>query len=195
MKKFALQSVLILVAVIVGLLGVFVGLFCLEAIIIAFTALPVFISFPFLGVVVLFVAFCIRAHSQKIRRRLKVGIKFVVSIMTMTILCTIVWQAFVTEYLYDNTDDNIMGFFGPFFGDLWIGEGGFPIVAVQHVVHGRSMSDPDEIKAGWSVPKLLCLWSSFVAASLVISIALARLRWIPRQILDSVEALSQTESH
>jgi hypothetical protein len=103
----------------------------------------------------------------------------------MTIICTIVWQDFVTEYLYDNTDENMMGFLEPFSGDFWIGEGGFQVVAVQHVVHGRSMSDPDEIKVGWSIPKLRCLWSSFVAVALVISIVLARVRWIPRRLLIS----------
>jgi hypothetical protein len=107
--------------------------------------------------------------------------KFAIVMSVMTVVCTIVWQNVVTEYLYDNTDDNIMGFVSPIWGDFWIGEGGFPVVAVQHVVHGRSMSDPDEIKVGWSVPKLFCLWLSFVTASTVISILLARIRWLPKQ--------------
>jgi hypothetical protein len=185
MKKFASQIMLILVAVVVGLLGVFVGLFCLLAFIVVCSDFPVFISFPLFGVVMLLSVFYTRLRSQTMRRRLKIGVKFVVTLIAMTIICTIVWQDFVTENLYDNTDDNLMGFLGPFFGDFWIGEGGFPVVAVQHVVHGRSMSNPDEIKAGWSIPKLCCLWFSFVAISFVISIVLARVPWIPRRPLIS----------
>jgi len=181
MKKFALQIILILVAVVVGLLGVFVGL----AAIVLFCVFPVFISFPFLGVVMLVSVFYARLRSQTIRRRLKIGVKFIVSIIVMTIICTIVWQDFVTEYLYDNTDENMMGFLDPFSGDFWIGEGGFPVVTVQHVVHGRGMSEPDEIKEGWSIPKLWCLWFSFVVFSLVISIVFARVTWIPRRLLIS----------
>lgn len=112
--------------------------------------------------------------------------KFAIVMLVMTIVCTVVWQDVVTEYLYDNTDDNMMGFLSPLWGDFWIGEGGFPVVAVQHVVHGRSMSDPDEIKAGWSIPKLFCLWLSFVTVSIVISILLARIRWLPEESTNQV---------
>jgi hypothetical protein len=107
--------------------------------------------------------------------------KFALVMFLMTIVCTIVWQEVVTEYLYDNTDDNMAGFLSPLSGDFWIGEGGFPVVTVQHVVHGRSMSDLDQIKEGWSIPKLFALWLSFVTISTVISIALARIRWISNQ--------------
>lgn len=105
--------------------------------------------------------------------------KFTASLFVMTVICTIVWQDVVTKYLYDNTDDNMAGFFSPFFGDFWVGEGNSLVVAVPHVVHGRSMSDPDEIKQGWSIPKLCCLWCSFVVVSLVISILFARTPVIP----------------
>jgi hypothetical protein len=114
-------------------------------------------------------------------RIFKSAAKFIIVMFVMTIVCTIVWQDIVTEYLYDNTDDNIMGYLHPFYGDFWIGQVGFPVVTVQHVVHGRGMSAPDEIKEGWSIPKLWCLWFSFVTVSTVISILLARIRWIPKQ--------------
>jgi hypothetical protein len=106
----------------------------------------------------------------------------------MAIVCTIVWQDFVAEYFYDNTDENMMGFLHPFFLDGWIGQGNFPVVVVQHVVHDRSMTDPDEIKAGWSIPKLWCLWFSFVTVSGVIGILLSRVRWIPKQIYEDSHA-------
>lgn len=105
--------------------------------------------------------------------------KFSIVMYLMMIVCSIVWQSVVVEYLYDNTDDNLVGFMGPFFGDFWIGQGGFPIVAVKHVVHSRSMSDPDEIKEGWSIPKLFCLWLSLFAISIGLSIWLAKIPWIP----------------
>jgi hypothetical protein len=118
-------------------------------------------------------------------------VRFVASLFVMTVICTVVWQDVVAEYLYDNTDDNMAGFFGPFYGDFWIGQGNFPVVAVPHVVHGRSMSDPDEIKDGWSIPKLRCLWFSFVAFSVIISIVLARRPRILRRQLNTDYAHSQ----
>lgn len=125
-------------------------------------------------------------------RMFKSAAKFVIIMFMMTIVCAIVWQAVVTECLYDNTDDNMMGFLSPFFGDFWIGEGGFPVIAVQHVVHGRSMSDPDEIKEGWSIPKLCCLWLSFITISTAISILLTRIRWIPKQSTKQIYEDSHT---
>jgi hypothetical protein len=185
MKKFVSDIFLILVALIVGLLTVFALLFCIPIGILAFYIFPHFVSFSLLGVVILLLIFCRRLRSEVARRRLRTGVKFTVSMIVMTIVCAIVWQVFVTEYLYDNTDDNLAGFLGPFYGDLLIGQGGFPVVTVQQVVHGRSMSDPDEIKAGWSIPKLLCLWFSFVVASLIISAALAKVPWNPKRLSTS----------
>jgi hypothetical protein len=124
-------------------------------------------------------------HSRLMIRLFKSIAKFVIVMFVMTIVCTVVWQEVVAEYLYDNTDENMMGFIHPFYLDGWIGQVNFPVVAVQHVVHGRSMSDPDEIKEGWSISKLWCLWFSFVAVSLVISVMLARVPWIPRRQLET----------
>jgi hypothetical protein len=185
MNQFVSQITLILKAVLVGLLGIFAMLFggcaVLLASIFIFIIFPVYISFPFLGVVALLLIFSIKTRSQTIQQEFEFEAKFVVSIIIMAIICIIVWQDVVTEYLYDNTDENMMGFLSPLWGDFWIGEGGFPIITVQHVVHGRGMSEPDEIKAGWSIPKLQCLWSFFVVVSLAISGLLARVPWIPRR--------------
>ena len=187
MKKFVSQIILIFMAVIVGLLGVFVMLFGVLAALVVFSAIvfPFYLTFPLLGAVVLLLIFSAKARSKSIKRKFEIVAKFVFSTIVMTIICTIVWQDVVTEYLYDNTDENMMGFLDPFSGDFWIGEGGFPIITVQHVVHGRSMNDPDEIKAGWSIPKLQCLWTSFVVVSLAISVLLARIPWIPSRLLIS----------
>jgi hypothetical protein len=121
-------------------------------------------------------------HKLRLDRAWRM-VKFIASLFVMTVICTTVWQDVVAEYLYDNTDDNMMGFIHPFYLDGWIGQGKFPVTAVPQVVHGRSMSEPDEIKEGWSIPKLWCLWFSFVAVSLIISIVFARVPWIPRRQL------------
>jgi hypothetical protein len=89
--------------------------------------------------------------------------KFVTALFLMTIVFTIVWQ-FLGQTLYDCTDDNMAGFLRP--GD-WVHN---PIVTVHQIVHGRSMSAADTLKEGWSVTGLWCLWSSFVLASLLISL-------------------------
>ena len=113
-------------------------------------------------------------------RMFKNTAKFVVVMLAMTIAFTIFWQDVVAENLYDNTDENMLGFLHPFFLDGWIGQGRFPVVTVEHIVHGRNMSDPDEIKAGWSIPGLWFLWLSLFSVSVGTGIFLARRNWIPR---------------
>lgn len=108
------------------------------------------------------------------------AVKFVISMLVMCVVCTIVWDAVVVENLYDNTDDNMMGFLHPFYFDGWIGQSNVPVVAVDHVVHGRSMSDPDEIKKGWTIIDLWLLWFAFVGGSVMISAGAAWLPWMPR---------------
>jgi hypothetical protein len=110
-------------------------------------------------------------------RAVKSVAKFLIVLVAMTVISTIVWN-YVAGDLYDCTDDDfIPGYWTPGF---WVHSwGDHPVVAVHQVIHGRSMSEPDTIKEGWSVTGLLCLWFSFFAVSLVVSIAFARLRWIP----------------
>jgi len=107
--------------------------------------------------------------SPTVRRVFGTGVKFVVSMFLMTIICSIVWEKFVDGKIYDCTDP-LFGYLSP---DGWIGGNNFPIDAVKQVVSSRSMGDPDEIKAGWSVADLWALWWSLFGASLVISILFA----------------------
>ncbi len=93
----------------------------------------------------------------------------------MTILCTILWQ-FVSDSLYDCTDDGFLGFLRP--GDWVHSRGNQPVAVVPQVVYGRSMNAPDTIKQGWTITGLWFLWSAFVGMSLIISILFA---WLPRQ--------------
>jgi hypothetical protein len=106
-----------------------------------------------------------------------IAVKFVLSLVVMTIVCTLVWQETVAEWLYDCTDDNMLGFFRP--GD-WV-HFYHGVVYVPKVVHDRSMSDPDVMKTGWSMTGLWCLWLMFVLASSVASVLLARMHWMPRR--------------
>ncbi len=50
-------------------------------------------------------------------------------------------------------------------------------VAVPKIIADHSMSDPDVIKEGWSVPKLWCLWWVFVAVSVIVSTLLSFVIW------------------
>lgn len=108
---------------------------------------------------------------------LKSAAKFAIVMIAMTTACTIVWQVFVAEHVYDCTDSVPGDFLRP--GDWVHTLNGSSIVSVQHVVHGRSMSEPDIIKSGWSIRDLWLLWSAFVSTSLAASVFLAWKRWLP----------------
>jgi hypothetical protein len=123
-------------------------------------------------------------------RKLKSAAKFAIVMIAMTIACTIVWQDVVAEYLYDCTDSVPGDFLRP--GDWVHTWNGNSIVSVQHVVHGRSMSEPDTIKAGWSIAELWLLWFAFVGVSVAASFFLARLRWIPSRATMPNTALEPT---
>ena len=52
-----------------------------------------------------------------------------------------------------------------------------PVATVDQVVHGRSMSEPDTIKQGWSLEKLWAVWILFFGTSLMVSTWMARKHW------------------
>ncbi len=111
------------------------------------------------------------------KRRLKITAKFVVVMMFMTIVCTVFWDSVVNRDLYDCTDAVGWDYLRP--GD-WVHDfDGRAVMTVPHVVHGRSMSEPDTIKQGWSVEKLWTLWFCFLVTSLAMSGWLARKKWLP----------------
>jgi hypothetical protein len=105
----------------------------------------------------------------------KISAKFLVTLIVMTILCTVVWQQFVTDTLYHCTDALWLDFLRP---GHWVHE---PVASVAQVVRRRSMSEPDTIRAGWSMTGLWSLWYSFVGVSVAVSALLARAPWIPRR--------------
>ncbi|HTV40064.1 MAG TPA: hypothetical protein VMF08_05790 [Candidatus Sulfotelmatobacter sp.] len=106
------------------------------------------------------------------------AVKFVVSMLLMCVICTIAWEAVVAENLYNDTDDNSLGFLTP---GQWVSnwDGQHPIVQVDHIVHGGSMSDPDTIKRGWTIADLWFLWFGFIGVSVIFSLGLAWLPWMP----------------
>jgi hypothetical protein len=105
-------------------------------------------------------------------------VKFFVVLFVMTIINAIVWECFAF-FLYDCTDAGLPGYFGP---GQWVHNfDGHSVMAVPHVVHGRSMSEPDTIKEGWSVARLLYLWFAFFIVSLAVSFWLATKQWSSKQ--------------
>jgi hypothetical protein len=102
--------------------------------------------------------------------------KFVFVMLAMTIVSMVVWQEFVTDRLYNCTDALWFDFLRPGFG--WV-HGNVAYVPV--VVSGRSMSEPDTIKAGWTMTRLWLLWFSFIGVSVAVSLWLAWLSWLPKR--------------
>lgn len=97
--------------------------------------------------------------------------KFVAVLMCCTIASTILWALFVTDTLYNCTDPGWLDFLSP---GHWVHHP----VPVAHVIAGRSMSEPDTIKAGWSITGLWLFWFAVVVASVFVSVLLARTPWI-----------------
>jgi len=116
-------------------------------------------------------------------RMVESAAKFVVVMLAMTVVCTIVWQEFVTDKLYNCTDPGWLDFLSP---GNWVHSHDSQPVAFVPVITARPMSDPDTIKQGWSIARLWYLWYSFVCVSTIISVLLAWVRWIPKRITEQI---------
>ncbi len=113
------------------------------------------------------------------RKKIKSIVKFIGVLIAMTMINAVVWGC-VHFFIYDCTDPSFVpDYFEP--GEWVHSHDGLPLVAVAHVVHGHSMSEPDTIKKGWSVAELWHLWFAFVAFSLIASFLLARSLRFPRR--------------
>jgi hypothetical protein len=104
-----------------------------------------------------------RRALDSARLMAKVAI-FLIMLLACTISCTVIWGNFVDGKLYNCTDSLPFNFLSP--GD-WV-HGNY--VTVLKIDPSDSMSKPDSIKEGWSVPKLWFLWFSFFAVSVAISL-------------------------
>jgi hypothetical protein len=123
------------------------------------------------------------SRHKKARRIVTGAVKFVVSMIVMTVVCEWAWETYVTGKIYCDSDED----FGYLTPGGWVSnwDGQHPIAVVHQIPAVRQMGDPDDIIEGWSISKLWCLWFSFVAVSLVVSIVLARVPWIPRRQLET----------
>jgi len=103
-------------------------------------------------------------------RLLLSAVIFVGALAVTTVACTWGWESFVKNHLYNCTDDLPLDYLRP---GHWVHQ---PVV-LQQVGGGRSMSEPDAIRSGWSVRGLWLLWFSFIGGSVIVSLLLARLPW------------------
>jgi hypothetical protein len=109
---------------------------------------------------------------------------FLMSMLVLLLLCIPAWDALANGKLYYCTDGGTMDFIlGPL-GGGWVHQP----ESVLHVVP-RPMDQPDEIKTGWSVAGLWCLWGAFVGGSVLVSALFARALW---RVSSSNEALQET---
>lgn len=92
----------------------------------------------------------------------------------MTIVCTALWDQLLNGKVYGCSDGGN--------ADYWmlswagIGSGNYPVATVKKI-DITSMSDPDELKEGWSVSRLWSVWYSFFAGSVIVSVLVASLPW------------------
>jgi hypothetical protein len=104
--------------------------------------------------------------------------KFLLVLAITTVINTVAWQRYVAADVYDCVDEAIPGYLEPGF---WVhAHDGQSVSVVLQIVHRESMVDPDTIRQGWSVSRLLGLWFAFFTASVVVSLVLARIPWTPR---------------
>jgi hypothetical protein len=116
---------------------------------------------------------------------LKSAVKFVIVLAVAMAVCAMIWGAFVTDTLYNCTDAVGFDYLQP--GNWVHGHVAF----VSHVAAGRSMSEPDTIKEGWSEAGLWGLWMLFFACSLAASVLFATKTWFPREIDPTLEGAPQ----
>ena len=116
------------------------------------------------------------ARNKKARRMIAGTVKFICSMFLMTIFCAGAWEDFLDDKVYLCTDGPT-GYLTP---GGWVHTwDNHPIAVVHQIVPPHDMSDPDEIKEGWSVTGLWCVWFLFFGCSLVFSILFAWVQWIP----------------
>src|SRR5437899_9556467 len=97
------------------------------------------------------------------RRGIRFSAKFFICLIVMTVGFTLVWQYAIADRLYNCTDSGDFDFLFP---GHWVHRP----VPVDRVVAGRSMSEPDTIKRGWSIAGLWGLWGLCVVTGLVVSV-------------------------
>jgi hypothetical protein len=93
---------------------------------------------------------------------------FIVSLLAMIVASTVAW-ALINGKLYYCTNGGTLDF-------IFVGDWVHHPESVAHIVP-RSMGEPDEIKAGWSIAGLWFLLILFAAVSVFVSALFARMLW------------------
>ena len=101
--------------------------------------------------------------------RKKFVFKFIIAFVATMFVSNLLWEKVVDEKVYDCTDAGI--------GFLNLPGGGWPLVAVKHIVANRPIGDSDNILEGWTLTELRCLSGAFFVGSLIVTYLLARLPW------------------
>jgi hypothetical protein len=114
-----------------------------------------------------------RMHGSITRAVGSFGV-FFMSMLLLLFLCIPAWDALVNGKLYYCTDGGTMDFICGPFGGGWVHHP----ESVSHVVP-RPMEQPDEIKTGWSITGLWCLWGALVGGSVLVSALFAGAFWRP----------------
>ena len=104
---------------------------------------------------------------------MKTTIRFVVILAGCLAISVVCWDALVMGKLYYCTDEIGFDFLSP--GDWVHGDVAF----VSQIDSSVTMSEPDQILAGWSGGRLWVLWSAMLGGSLVISLAGCLIRRSP----------------
>jgi hypothetical protein len=115
-----------------------------------------------------------RKQRWTIARSTGRNVTFLCLLLACTVYCTTAWDKYIADNLYVCTDSVPWVFVHP--GD-WV-HGNYVIIPQDRFP--RSMSEPDAVKEGWSVPKLWCLWWSWIAASIGVSAVLSSFAWWPK---------------
>ena len=145
----------------------------LPVLLISFCFFQAFGFLLLLGLILLLLKLYTGLRSHPLHRPIFAGVKFALSMLLTTVICTWVWETHVDGNIYLSTDDGF-GYWGP--GDWVHNHDGIQIEVVPKIVP-HSMSEPDEIKAGWSVAGLWCVWWALFGTSLGFSIFFAWVCW------------------
>lgn len=110
-------------------------------------------------------------------KALKYIVKFTIVMVTMTILCTWAWDASLNGKVYFCTDGGAWDYWFP--GDWVHAHDGQPIEVVSKIIPTSNMNAADMIQQGWSVTKLWFVWYSSLGVSIIVSVLLAWMQWLP----------------
>jgi hypothetical protein len=116
---------------------------------------------------------------------------FLAAIPATSMVCIDLWDALLNGKVYGCSDGGSW--------DYWIrdwatiGNGSYPAVTVKKI-NIQSMSDPDQLKEGWTVARLWTLWYTFLTGSILASLLLSSLPWWKRMaasVVNRSESVTQ----